>query len=367
MSVLDVDVETMRRETSRITEAVGPARRWDGAAIRFVEDKAVDPAFVDRLLQHSQAANHWTNFGPLSLRLERDLADRLRLPPSLRVVMCSSGTQAMHALVGMHETVAQRRLRWVTSAFGYYCTIQGPLAEAAVVDCDARSLLRLDELDVDAFDGFIVTNAFGLFNDLEAYRAFASAHDKVLIVDAAMAYRCHAHGPNEIISFHHTKPWGFGEGGSAIVAAEHEDLFRSLISLGHRPGQAINRRATNGKASDIASAYHLMRLSHLDHLEQTYRQQYERIAALGVEVGFEPLGQVMKHPGIPGNVPLLARMPIADVRHRDLPTGRYYHPLGELPRARDIFDRIVNVPCHPGIASIDDAVLAAALRDIAAR
>ena len=366
-SVVDGEVEALRAATDRISESVGPTRRWDGATIRFIEDKPVDMHHVDNLLRLSRGANHWTNFGPVSLQLEREVAARLGLDPSLRVVMCSSGTQALHALIGLHETIADRPLRWATSAFGYYCSIQGPLANAHVVDCDEHAMLPIHALDVDAVDGFIVTNNLGLAGDLGAYAAFAERHGKILVVDAAMAYRSHVHGPNEIISFHHTKPWGYGEGGCAIVAAEHERLFRSLISLGHLPDRPINRRATNAKASDLACAFQAMRLRDLDHLEQTYREQYRRIASLGLEAGFEVLAGVINHPSIPGNVPLLAPGPFGDVRHPALPTGRYYHPLADAPRAWSIFHRIVNIPCHPGVASLDDEVVLSALVDLGRR
>lgn len=364
---VDGEAEVLRAQTQRISESVGMTRRWDGATIRFVEDKPVDLHVVERLLRLSQTANHWTNFGPVSLRLEREIASRLGLDASLRVVMCSSGTQALHALVGLHESLAGRSLRWAAGAFGYYCSIQGPLAQAHVIDCDERAMIALDDLHAADVDGFIVTNVFGLYDDLDAYRELARQQGKIAIIDAAMAYGSHAHGPNEIISFHHTKPWGYGEGGCAIVAAEHERLFRSMISLGHLPGQPVNRRATNGKASDLACAFQLMRLSDLDVLEQTYREQYRRIASLGLEAGFRVLGDVLDHPSIPGNVPLLAPGPFDDVRHHDVPTGRYYHPLDEAPRAQAIFDRVVNIPCHPGVASLDDAVLRAALLDLARR
>jgi dTDP-4-amino-4,6-dideoxygalactose transaminase len=365
--VISGEREVLREATDRISESVGPTRRWDGATIRFVEHKPLDLAYVDSLLRLSRDTNHWTNFGPVSLQLEHEIAARLDLGPSLRVVMCSSGTQALHALIGMHETLADRPLRWATSAFGYYCSVQGPLANAHVVDCDEHAMLPIDAIDVDAVDGFIVTNAFGLASDLGPYAAFAERHGKILVVDAAMAYRSHAHGPNEIISFHHTKPWGYGEGGCAIVAADHERQFRSLISLGHLPDRPINRRATNAKASDLACAFQAMRLRDLDHLELTYREQYRRIASLGLEAGFEVLAGVNDHPSIPGNVPLLAPRPFDDVRHPVIPTGRYYHPLDDTPRARSIFERIVNIPCHPGMASLDDEVVSSALLELRRR
>lgn len=345
----------------------GRVRRSDGAHVRYVEDKPVDYARVAEFLSESQAANQWSNFGPVCRRLERAIRERLALPPSLRVVMCASGSQALHGIVALQETLSGRSLRWTTSSFGFYCAIQGPLREAKVVDCDERSMLDLAQLDPKGFDGFIVTNVFGMATDLTAYREFARRYDKIMVVDAALSFGSHEHGPNECISFHHTKPWGFGEGGCAIVLTEHEALFRSLIALGHEPGEDINRRATNAKASDVACAFQLMRLEQMPALEASYRYQYERMVQIGDSLGLEPLGGLTQHPAIPGNVPLLLPHPVEDFRHPSLPTGRYYHPLAETPNARAIHDRIINVPCHPGMTLLQDGEIAAALLDIRTR
>ena len=37
---------------------------------------------------------------------------------------------------------------------------------------------------------------------------------------------------SEILSFHHTKPWGFGEGGAVICETFDEKIVRQLINFG---------------------------------------------------------------------------------------------------------------------------------------
>lgn len=332
----------------------GLVMRSDGEHIRYVEEKQTDMAAIAELLKECEISNHWTNFGPISRRIEHEIAKTLKLDDGLRVVMCSSGTAALHGIISLHETLAEKDLRWVTSSFGYYTTIQGPLKDATIVDCDENAMLDLDKLDPRTFDGFIVTNIFGQESNLDKYYRYAATHGKIVCVDAAIAFGSHKHSANECISFHHTKPWGFGEGGCAIVAAEHENLFRSMICFGHEPGQDINRRANNGKISDIASAFGLIRLKDMEGKGKIYQEQYRRIAALGRKVGLSILGNVDEHPGIPASVPFLTPVPLKDFKHTIIPTGRYYHPLSNTPMAHEIYDRIINVPCHPGIASLSD-------------
>ncbi|MFL0811236.1 MAG: DegT/DnrJ/EryC1/StrS family aminotransferase [Agarilytica sp.] len=349
------------------SSAAGRVTRSDGAYLRYVEDKPLDMAAVGEFLQDSQKANHWTNFGPVSLQAEAAIAEALNLDEGLRVVMCSSGTAALHGIIALHETLAKRDLRWVSSSFGYYSSVQGPLRHADIADCDEQAMLDLDTLDPTKYDGLIVTNTFGQAGNLDKYYRFAATHGKILCIDSALAFGSHKHGANECISFHHTKPWGFGEGGCAIVAAEHEQLLRSLICFGHEEGEEINRRADNGKISDIAAAFALMRLQQMDSKADEYREQYRRIASLGRQVGFAILADVDQHPGIPANVPLLAPVALQDFKHKILPTGRYYHPLANTPTANEIYERIVNVPCHSDLAKLSDAEIRNALNDIIQR
>lgn len=339
----------------------GRVSRNDGEHLKFVEDKELDMAMVGQFLSASKIANHWSNFGPVASRLEKKIAQDLNLSEDLRVVMCASGTAALHAVVSLHETIADRPLRWATSSFGFYTSVQGPLQHADIVDCNSQGMLDLDKIDPEDFDGFVVTNVFGQADNLQEYYRYAATHGKIMCVDAALSYGSHTHGANECISFHHTKPWGFGEGGCAIVAREHEQLLRSLICFGHEPGLDINRRATNGKISDVSAAFALMRLKHMERLRAQYRMAYKRIANAGLAAGLKVLSGVREHPGIPASVPFLCPKPREDFKHPSIPTGRYYHPLADTPMANAIYNRIINVPCHPGMAKLSDMELFEAL------
>jgi dTDP-4-amino-4,6-dideoxygalactose transaminase len=333
--------------------------------LRYVEDKPLDLEAVGALLAKSQAINHWTNGGPVSFAFEEAIATHVGLSPDLRVVACSSATAALHALVSLHETLAGRDLRWAVSSFGYYSSVLGPLRSAEVVDCDDGAMLDLDQVDPDRVDGILVTNIFGVRTELDAYRAFAERHGLVLIVDAALALGSHLHGPSECVSFHHTKPWGFGEGGCAFVHRDHEALFRDLICFGSALDEIVNRRAYNGKLSDVASAFQIARLRQMEALGPAYRAQYARILELARQAGLEALPGAEGHRGIPANVPLLLPRETEDLDHPALPLGRYYHPLTEgTPKAWAIYRRIVNVPCHADLARLGDAEILGVLEDL---
>lgn len=334
---------------------ISNASRRLGSRPRFVENKLVNHKLIQDLLALSANANQWTNFGPVSRMLEDRLAEVLEIPGHLTVVACANATIATHALVAMHHHLNGRPLRWVTSAFGFYSSCDGILQDAQIRDCGPDGMLDLDALNPADFDGMIATNIFGRQSDMLIYQQYAEKHGKILIVDSAMGFQAGGHGANECISLHHTKPWGFGEGGCAVVNNEYASLFRDLLSFGHSaPHEPINRLAVNGKISDVACAYQLMHLAQLDVVRDSYLEQFHRIAAIGDSLGLVVLGGDAVHPGIPSNVPLL--YPRATILPEDpwIPARKYYFPLTPTPVATDIYSRVVNVACHSEMSCFSD-------------
>lgn len=325
---------------------------------RYVESKPVDWTIVEQILKLSAEANHWTNFGPVSQLLEAELTRLLGLPDHLHAIVCSNATVALHTLVAMHQHLQQKEIRWVASAFGFYSSCDGILQKAQIVDCNSYGMLDLDSLDPHQFDGMVVTNMFGQYQELTDYQAYAKANNKVLLIDAAMALHHGQHVANECISLHHTKPWGFGEGGCAIVDKEHSSLFRDLLAFGHAvPDAPINRLASNGKISDVACAYILMRLKSIGEIRECYRKQFERITAIGTGLGLRLLGPSASHPGVPSNVPLMFPRPVVLPHEPKVPARKYYFPLTATPIATSIYHRIVNVACHSDMAQFTDGAI----------
>src|SRR5262249_55732360 len=142
-----------------------------------------------QVLRISERCNHWANFGPVSRLLESALERHLQLPNSRSVVFCSSATAALFAMIAAKEYQAQRPLRWVTSAYGFYSSRLGPLSGARVLDCDAQGMLKfeaLEALGANIFDGVVITNAFGTAPDIRRYIEFCRIKRKYLIVDNAV-------------------------------------------------------------------------------------------------------------------------------------------------------------------------------------
>jgi dTDP-4-amino-4,6-dideoxygalactose transaminase len=345
--------------------------------IPFVEAKQPDHDHVRRLLAASQASGTWSNFGPVSTRLEGRMGELLGLPPGRRVVACASGTAALHALVHLYEHRAGRPLRWVVSAFTFHAQRQGPLAAASVLDCDPQGYLDLADLEslpADSYDGIVVTNLFGTAFGVEGYESLAARNAKVLLFDSATCVGSRrdgkpfgSHGAGEIYSFHHTKPCGFGEGGCAIVPAELEDAFRSLINFGLYKGIDTGPHSFNGKMSDVAAAFIIDRLRHCEAIQVTQQHQFERIAAIASRMGLNVLVDSAATGGLPNLVPILFPRAIAVDRLSGQPMvlHKYYRPLVSRRRADDLYARVVCLPCHGGMAEVADETIAATLTALA--
>jgi dTDP-4-amino-4,6-dideoxygalactose transaminase len=316
--------------------------------LSFIESKNINWNNVQNILKSSEEQNQWSNFGPVSILLEEKIKEITKTKHS--VVVCANGTVALHALIELHSYLNQRQLTWTTSSFGFPCTTMGPLKNAQVIDSDSDGMLDLAL--VPSCDGIIVTNSFGTAGSLKVYQDYCREHNKILIVDSATAL-LDDHLPNTMISFHHTKPWGFGEGGCAIVAKEHEAFFRSLLNFGLVDYAPVGNHATNGKMSDISAAFILDRLSRLDLFQAEYVDQYERIKRIAADYGFSPFGKVKS--ALPTNAALISDKPVREISNPYVYLKKYYKPLADTPIASSIYERILNFPCHSDVASLSDA------------
>ena len=276
--------------------------------------------------------------------------------------MCSSGTTAIHALVQLYQFLKGKELNWVVSSFGFPATIQGPLQKAQVVDCCFDGMLDLEKLQNLDFDGIVATNIFGTQLNLDKYKEYCEKESKILLSDSATALNSSKHFSGEAISFHHTKPWGTGEGGCCIIEKSLASKLRSIINFGMISGEKVGRWAFNGKISDIACAFILQRFKQLPLIEGIYRKQYERIVTLAVKLGINILAEHKK--GIPCHVPLIFDSSIAILENPWVKLHKYYCPLDAAPVANNLYSRIINFPCHSEIQSLSDETISTLLEQL---
>ena len=365
---------------------------WGGVPARPIS-KATDSASGNRIpwcfrksfsmerihlyLRPSLEKGHLTNDGPLQSVLQSKVKTLVR--SNRQVLLTSSGTSALHALAAGLDLRHGRHLKWVTQAFTFPSSIQGPMADALVCDIDAEWLgpcrKFLQERQAD-YDGIIVSNVFGFQTEILRYEEFCVDHNKFLIFDNAATPlgfvedgRCiHDVGDGAIVSFHETKPYGRGEGGAVFAGKDIAPFVHQAMNFGYDiPNQVRvpNRYSSNWRMSDIAAA------AICDHIDNVISEKWESKLNALARFAIEEMGKRRYETAFPVRYPTILSCLFVDLKDGEpgaatcrrfnshgTEAKQYYCPLvgrSEAPKAWQLFDRTVCLPFHLGV-SRDDIV-----------
>jgi len=300
--------------------------------------KSINHTRVQELLAMCEEKNQYTNGGPVCNYLESLIRKLLVIESKKCVVVCSSATAGLHALMASmeyyssmsnintnttdtthtthtidttHTTNANIDMyanykpgKWITQDFTSPATAQGPLQESIdIFDVDIvtggicmDSLHKLEKSgEQHMVPGIICTNIFGNVIDIDKYRDWCHRNgDKWLILDnAATPYTFYKgrnsvnYGNGSVVSFHHSKPIGFGEGGVIVADIELEQTIRCMVNFGidkdkKRPWLRIG---SNYKMSDISAAY----------IIQYLEDNFENILKHHTTMYIDALKYVMSH------------------------------------------------------------------------
>ncbi len=332
--------------------------------INWLAHKTIDHKLVSKLLAETEENNQFTNNGPLKIKLEKTLRELLDISTNKAIIAVNNGTSALHALASGINLFHNRKLKYATQAFTFPASVQGSLNDSLICDIDRGIGLDLLQVPSD-IDGIFVTNIFGNLVDLDRYVEWASEHNKILLFDnaATMAtmYKgknCCNYGHGCTISFHHTKPFGFGEGGAIIVDRIYENDVRRCLNFGIDDTHPYDREGSNYKISDIACAYILQHLANFDNICKHHTEIYDMFVTELINI---PTVHLL--PTQSDSSPIVACMAIlfdnlnAAQTDQYLEQGiycrKYYDPLADLPVSREIYDRIVCFPCNTNMTHAD--------------
>ena len=333
--------------------------------IAFVEHKSPDMARIADLLEESARANFWANRGPVYRKMQALFSEHLGPGSDRKIVPVANGGVALEAMARLNAARAGRKLRWVASAFSFQNLGRGYFSDVSFVDCDADgriSLTALSQLDPKSYDGIIATNPFGLFTDFSDLAALANSHGKVFLIDNASGL--HSSIPDvpwQAFSLHHTKPYGMGEGGLALVPTREAEALYEIVNYGPKISDDVRPHwLENGKLSDISAAFLIDRLEQFPEWGPPALEQRQRVISIAGQYGLTPL----KTPesDIPlTSMPFVASVPIplaATESTAHAIYAKYYRPLAPLPCVTDIYERLVNIPCHQDMERLSDEKIA---------
>jgi dTDP-4-amino-4,6-dideoxygalactose transaminase len=326
--------------------------------INWVPNKKINTKRVNELLELSVETNQFTNYGPNVKLLEEKMRDLLKIDNTKSVICVSNGTVALWAAVAAFEMYKNRDLQFYTQSFTFPASAQGYLDNVKIIDIDKDGGLDLDLVDIDTCDGIIVTNVFGNIVDIEKYELWCKKNNKFLVFDnAATSFTLYKgknscnYGNASTISFHHTKPIGFGEGGAIIIDSIYEKTIRMIINFGI-DNNALNpswhRKGSNYKMSDIQAVYINQYLDNFNkvvsHTEELYSYFCEKVKHLDIKL----------FPNFSYGVPFISciclfskksNKIIDKLLKNSIYSRKYYYPLLPTKVSVSFFENIVCIPC----------------------
>jgi dTDP-4-amino-4,6-dideoxygalactose transaminase len=326
--------------------------------IQLLSMKKPNWTTIQQFISECEKTNQYTNIGPIIAKLEKFVREKFQIDETRAVIVTSNGTTALHALIAGMNICHNKDLTFVTQSFTFPSSKQGPLKNSDIVDIDEDGGLDLNQLSGKTYDGLIVTNVHGNIVDIDRYVDYCQTHKKILIFDNAAAgftfYKgknsCH-YGSASIISFHHTKPFGFGEGGCIIVDPQYEKAIRRSLNFGLDPTlgekSQYSDQASNYRMCDINASFVLSYLQdHFDRIVKRHREIYEKYKN-NCPKGFHLFPNYSD-----GENPVCST--ICLLRDQDMNlTGipfmarKYYKPLDpNCPVSSDFYKRIICVPCN---------------------
>lgn len=321
--------------------------------------------------------NHYANNGPGVQKFCDLVRSKLGIDGKYEIFPTSSGTAALHLLVEALKAEVDR-IEWRVPAYTWRANCQGPLSGAAIDDirADYPSLRFLEKDSTRSRKNIVVTNLFGTVCDIQRYVNYArEQHIFVIFDNAATPWTQYGgrnalnYGDGSCVSFHHTKPLGFGEGGIALLDRSLTKALAAARDL--LANQGPPKSGLNYKMSDIAAAYIACQLNELEDIAVAHMDLYsdllEMVDSFGSEVTtFRNYADEIPFSNVfpvvfPFELPVPAYINLAEAR-------RYYKPLALHPaNANSLYLRTLCFPIHRDMTREDVTLIEGRIRNICQR
>lgn len=340
--------------------------------IKWIGEKNIDLLYINTKILECLESRMFTNFGKNCIELEKFIHKKFLIDKDKSVILVSNGAMGLNALIGMYNTIYNKKLKWATQSFTFPCAVQGLLRNQSIVyDIDHKYYgIDLDELknNLNEYDGIIITNCFGNCVNIKVYEDFCRDNNKLLIFDnAATSYTFYEnrnvlnYGDACMVSLHHTKPIGFGEGGFIVISNNYEQIIKRIINFGYdtKNKHIYDSNASNYKMSEIQAIY-------IKSYLETFDIFHSKITSLFTY--FKDRFQMMKFKKIKmfynysnDNRNLLScisiimetPMTIDYFLENGVEAKKYYYPLKNTINSVDLFSKIICLPLNYSLSLID--------------
>lgn len=330
--------------------------------INWVPEKSINIEKVNELLKLSIDSKQFTNYGPNVQLLERYIKEKFEIEDCKSVIVVSNASLGIQILTQGINFYENKNLQWCTQSFTFPPSNQGTLKNSMILDIDYEGGLNLDEVN-ENINGLIVTNIFGNIVDINKYENYCNKYNKFLIFDNAATHytyykgkNCLNYGHGCIISFHHTKPFGFGEGGAIVVDKKYECVIRKLINfgIGYDENLYYLQEANNCKMSDIQAVYITQYLmDNFDNIIKIHQELYnyliKKIKNMNIKLypSFNDKNKnILSCFTFIFNIPEQSKNSEEELLKNNIFCRKYYHPLKNTKITNEIYSNILCVPCH---------------------
>jgi dTDP-4-amino-4,6-dideoxygalactose transaminase len=314
------------------------------SAYRFPAIRPEVPAMAQwsHHLARAEASNWFTNFGELSLELERALLVRWGFSGSA-VVCTNNGTSGIAAPL-IAEDVSGPVLLPAFTFPATFSAVKMAGRQPVLMDVSLEEwLVDANELDRRLGEtkarAAVLVSPFGLNCDFSRHIEVARAHKAVLIIDSAAGLGLErsniesAGHVYEAYSMHATKPFGIGEGGAIFCARAAASKLRSALNFGlpTRFGADVSSWGINGKISEAHAAVGLAvldsfetRLARRRELAARYIARLNDVA--GIEFPADPQRSTWQVFPVLMPTASAANALVDAARQKGMEVRRYYRP-----------------------------------------
>jgi dTDP-4-amino-4,6-dideoxygalactose transaminase len=332
--------------------------------ISWVNNKQVNLEKINSKINKCMEIKQFTNGGKNVVCLQDRIKKIFNLDENKEVLMVCNGAMGINALIGGLNIYFNKKLKWAVQSFTFPCSKQGLLIDSLILDIDDNMGPSLQELEdkVNDYDGILITNCFGCSTNIKLYDEFCKKHNKLLLFDNAASSMTYYDGKNHLnygngcmVSLHHTKPIGFGEGGFIIFDMEYLKSMKQSICFGFTDTNRHNYEmyASNYKMSEIACIYID---DYLDNLEKIYNHHTNLIKYFIEKLEENKIKDINIYKNYSNyEQSLMATIPLIIDRNVDLKyfidnsieAKKYYYPLDKnCVKSFELFNKIICLPLN---------------------
>ena len=332
--------------------------------ISWVNKKNININDINTKILDCIETKHFTNNGKNVIELQQEIKKIFKIDNTKEVLLTCNGAMGLNALVAGYNILYNKILKWIVQSFTFPCSVQGNLSDSLVVDIDENMGPNINDLynKIDEYDGIVITNCFGTSTNIELYEKFCKEHNKILLFDnAASSFTYYKHknhlnyGNGCMVSLHHTKPIGFGEGGFIVFDKELLENMEKSICFGFTSTNRYNFNiySNNFKMSEISCIYIA---DYLKNVDLIYNHHTDIIKYFNICLEKNNLNEHVKlfksysdhETSLMATIPLIFNNKI-DIRifhENKIEAKKYYYPLNDDINSNKIFDNIICLPLN---------------------